>query len=618
MKVFTRSQTQVLYNYLPGALFEHDRFGVCRVTDVICEPVNSVNRAALLTAVYEVLQSWRSPDGFFPPGYPDPRTEPDAFTAGVPREIRFEPFPTVLACQRCGHIATLEALSRQSGPACCPRPGCGGSFRPVPLVQIHNCGRIEPINLRECKKHGRADLTLHLSGRIATSTWRCRACGEATIGSMRMIPCDCTWSLQATRPYERFLRNVRTNDAGVYHVQTRSFVNLEESILKRLRQDEAAGGLLLARAWGILTEPVLPVVERRAAIQAQQAQDSGIDPVLQQLFAEVGEKHPLVKAYRAQKKVLPGQQAIEEVTGYLDRYAAQASPSRRLVEHVAIQDTVTGWGLADIERQAADRGDETTRLAIQEAGHFARRLGLAQIRALFNFPMALGAIGYTRGSGYPGRATLRPFTVPDAEGRAPVYVLAAETEAILFQLDPVRVVAWLIRNRLVAAPPPAASAIAAWAWLRRHVPGLNAERWQSEWDEPAGQRVRTLLHTLSHLLMRHIEWSGFSPESIGEYLLPETLTLVLYTNRYTGFTVGGLITLFEQRLLDWLSTVYTEGATCLYDPFCLDEGGSCAGCLHRRFNCETFNRDLSRAALYGGVGPDGVPIETGYWTMTDD
>lgn len=155
----------------------------------------------------------------------------------------------------------------------------------------------------------------------------------------------------------------------------------------------------------------------------------------------------------------------------------------------------------------------------------------------------------------------------------------------------------------------------SWVWLRQQVPELGAEPWQQAWTEKATQAVRTLLHTVSHLLLRHVEWSGFDPESIGDYLLPETLSLILYSNRYTGFTIGGLITLFEQRLLHWLQAAYDEGARCLYDPFCIDEGGACAGCLHRRYNCEFFNQDLSRAVLYGGITANGWPIKSGYWRL---
>ena len=48
-RAFTRGQTQVIYRFLPGAVFEHDDYGVCRVTSVNLRETN-VNTNALFDA----------------------------------------------------------------------------------------------------------------------------------------------------------------------------------------------------------------------------------------------------------------------------------------------------------------------------------------------------------------------------------------------------------------------------------------------------------------------------------------------------------------------------------------------------------------------------------------
>lgn len=93
---------------------------------------------------------------------------------------------------------------------------------------------------------------------------------------------------------------------------------------------------------------------------------------------------------------------------------------------------------------------------------------------------------------------------------------------------------------------------------------------------------------------------------------------MLYANRHAQSKIGGLASLFEQRLGVWLEDSARAGRECVYDPFCGDEGGSCAGCLHREYNCPTFNRELSRAALFGGPAPQDTPgglgdIRLGFW-----
>jgi hypothetical protein len=118
--------------------------------------------------------------------------------------------------------------------------------------------------------------------------------------------------------------------------------------------------------------------------------------------------------------------------------------------------------------------------------------------------------------------------------------------------------------------------------------------------------------------LRRIEWSGFAPSSVGEYLLPGSLSFILYANRHAETKIGGLTTLFEQRLNTWLWDAVQSGQECIYDPICGDDGGSCAGCTHREHNCVSFNRELSRAAVYGGPTPqssslEGRQLAHGYW-----
>src|SRR5262249_47466303 len=67
---FSRGQTQVLYRFLPGAIFEHDQYGFCLITQVeLRETVT--NRDALFDAVADLLCQWN--DVSFRPGFADPR-----------------------------------------------------------------------------------------------------------------------------------------------------------------------------------------------------------------------------------------------------------------------------------------------------------------------------------------------------------------------------------------------------------------------------------------------------------------------------------------------------------------------------------------------------------------
>ena len=336
--------------------------------------------------------------------------------------------------------------------------------------------------------------------------------------------------------------------------------------------------------------------------------------------------NPTVLAWRRQQEEQAnplGEDAIRRVRTLLGPAApgANAETPRQLLEHIAVLDTLDTTSVGVVRDWLNELRDQDGADRIDQAARSAREnLGIGDLKIVGNFPIGLCAVGYTRITRDPNRSILSPFESSDANGRSPLYVVSAETEGIYLQLDPVRVVDWLVANQWTQGPAPTATE-QAWAWLYSNVSGLAQSRWHANYFDPMSVAVRTLLHTISHVLLRHVEWSGFNQNSVGEYLLPGALACVLYANRYAETRIGGLITLFEQRLGIWLDDSAQSGRECVYDPFCTDEGGTCVGCMHREYNCPQFNRELTGAVLYGGPTPPpefgsslGVrSIRRGFW-----
>ena len=97
---FTRGQTQVLYQFLPGAVFEHDKYGFSKISGVELQE-KPVNQDAVFNAVSDLLFQW--PNDTFRGGFADPRQPNNRrfYVIGTPATVRFEPFPTLLECRRC-------------------------------------------------------------------------------------------------------------------------------------------------------------------------------------------------------------------------------------------------------------------------------------------------------------------------------------------------------------------------------------------------------------------------------------------------------------------------------------------------------------------------------------
>jgi hypothetical protein len=471
------------------------------------------------------------------------------------------------------------------------------------------------------------------TGRVRSARWRCGSCGDAEVGRLRMTPCVCQYSRslgsQQANVYERGLKTLALTDSALFLPHVVPFINFNEEAERVFYHDPELLSLVLARTWRILDANIPDIIrerERRIGASTQNAEKDDIADDLARALEQVAPNNPLVLRWKQKKADLatpPGKEAINAVQTLLGLQspASNAVAPRQLIEHVAILDTLQTTSIDEAATDLASIGDSSGAANLHSASTFAfSELGIGELKIISDFPIALCAVGYTRITRDPTRSILTPFETSDAQGRVPLYVVTSETEGIYFQLDPNRVVQWLIDNRWVVAPVPI-SGPNAWAWLYSNVPGLLQNRWEPNYGEHLAVAIRTLLHTMSHVLLRHVEWSGFSQNSVGEYLIPGALAGILYANRYAETKIGGLTTLFEHQLGIWLDDSAQRGRNCVYDPFCTDEGGTCVGCLHREYNCPQFNRELSRAVLYGGPTPPpelggglGVPaIEHGFW-----
>src|SRR5207248_9024047 len=130
--------------------------------------------------------------------------------------------------------------------------------------------------------------------------------------------------------------------------------------------------------------------------------------------------------------------------------------------------TLRTTSVEDAAQDLTSIGDVLGADDLRSARDFALgELGIAELKVVSDFPIALCAVGYTRITRDPMRSVLTPFETADATGRVPLYTVSSETEGIYFQLDPSRTVTWLVENRWVQGRAPDSNE-SAWAWLYTH------------------------------------------------------------------------------------------------------------------------------------------------------
>src|SRR5690348_15610066 len=97
-----RSTTQVLYRYLPGAVFAHEDGFIAQVHHLSGRRVSDLNRKVLL----DELPEERAQSPPHQVGSPDPRSNPDEYVTYPPEEVSWDVYPLTFECKNpaCGRL----------------------------------------------------------------------------------------------------------------------------------------------------------------------------------------------------------------------------------------------------------------------------------------------------------------------------------------------------------------------------------------------------------------------------------------------------------------------------------------------------------------------------------
>jgi hypothetical protein len=242
--------------------------------------------------------------------------------------------------------------------------------------------------------------------------------------------------------------------------------------------------------------------------------------------------------------------------------------------------------LADLAPEQRDRYAEAAAAARLEAVELVER-----------FPVLTCAFGYTRGEYAAGASRLCSWRGNNDAIR--IYAQSVETEALLFRLDPISVVAWL-REQGVDVADAATSSDARIAIVEACAPpALGAPTI----DEPYGILMR-LVHSYAHRVIRRLSvFAGIDRNSLSEYLVPGHAAFFVYAAARGDFVLGGLQALFESDLDVAIEDIVGGETRCALDPGCSKHGGACVACLHvGEPSCRHFNQLLSRNVLFGPGG----------------
>jgi hypothetical protein len=320
------------------------------------------------------------------------------------------------------------------------------------------------------------------------------------------------------------MRPIVHRASASYYPQYRTLINLPGRDLARILEDPERDWLAIAAYLRLFDHgPDNRLVDLVASPQGKTAQEESI-ATLERLIQNA----PPAMKKNLQKQLETLQQGLSGLGG--DRRSqlinrakqlvtlqedALEEAGRELLEFVRPDEALQITTLAQLEQKA--RHEMPGRLPVYRVAYqdALRDTGLSDVRLIGDFPVTTVVVGYTRDDREADETIIRAFPrLRQDDPRTPLFVDTIETEALMFRLDPQRILRWLILNGLVTGTPPDDDEAAIRAWILNRMVSVDPFQ-EIPKEEPVARAVYGLVHSFSHLVLRQaVIQSGFARTSL--------------------------------------------------------------------------------------------------------
>ena len=259
-----------------------------------------------------------------------------------------------------------------------------------------------------------------------------------------------------------------------------------------------------------------------------------------------------------------------------------------------------------------------------------KKLGITNMQVSCDIEIINCTYGYTRKSVNPGntqnkncRLKLNAFDKTKDGTANLVFGARLETEGILFEIDKVKIIKWLLQNCVISEEqlPDLEDDVSVKKWFAEYVNGeaitLFGNIEESD-NMQITKYVFDLLHSMSHAFMKTAgELSGLAVNSLTEIIFVETASIFIYAQTSQGIPLGALSGMAESKYIYYLKRTYEDNRNCIFDPICTERDDSaCNACLHLpETSCSHFNQELGRKFLYTLEKTDEEKPIVGFWEM---
>ena len=505
------------------------------------------------------------------------RTRDDAQASGS-----YSLYPLEFICRKCHKIVLLNVekeLLSFSGYCV-----CGGKYEQNTVVTFcETCGSIKTLLERHhCSKHGKTNARINYQNRTSLRTWKieCIDCSMVDIFSLRCNHKDYGKEVSHADPCK--IKPLTVRDGGIVSPANIKTVDFATEI----EGTEVQNHTLLAIENGLIKKDKL-----LSLIPFPVSEDDDSLKIIEEI-------------YRIKKTAYASQ--VKDALEYISEAVEISKCVYKGLDVDSICDLIhikKDSNSISYEEYIKNADSKNFTLFSKAYESIKSRYHISGITYLNNMRLISSTYGLIYGPIKHYDVNYAPHFEPfwiDNSTKSSIYSISYpfQSEGILIELDPLKIVEWLEINRICEVNEE----------IRN-----NPSKYINKLSESSEEYVciKELIHTLSHILIKKSAlYTGLDENTYGELLFPSNYSFIIYST--STVNIGGMDYLFRYHVPNWFSDLDTDSCECVFDPSCINEGGACYNCLYLpEYVCSNFNNTLSRHSLIGG----GKVSEHGFWRI---
>ncbi len=625
-----RSTSQALYKYVPlrwiDFYFSQSRRGITAFVERWSSiPLEDINKKRLLRRVNEAVESYRLQNALLFSGGENSCTKnigsvinEETYTVLTPRVSEFDRTiaasvsPKVFFCEKCHTVQRFKRDTHYSYIFNQKCKQCGGNLIQLRDIYYCSCGWASDVLIGNCDIH--KDVPVRID--VRKHTIECSVCHRAK-AIFRACP-ECGKKLVPN--------NVL--DSAQSFVKSLSVIDLLDPKMDDFLTEEEEGAIIiLANYFGLISKSDFMKLVKYGRENQKEMKSESFDLLLAKYLQKgMPEEYAMIAA-KATCEVNdedPVSQAIQKTNTLVIDSLKICSYAEVLLEYNTVK---YGVEVLDLD-MAIIRSKELNSYVDEDSlRNKIKKRGFVSMQACDRIPFLQCSYGFTReyvDSGSAPSTNLQPVVLqgfPDeSQDKKNVYATKLKTEGVLFEIDRVKILEWLLKNNFVKEddlPTNINDEMEVKAWFINNIDLSQIQPFSllNEEENTITYYVYRLIHTISHTLIKSAaEVCGLDKNSLSEYIFPNVPAIFIYCQNSQGFNMGALFSIFEMYLEKWLDGAFLAAKECVFDPLCHEKEAACTGCIYtNEISCQHFNHDLDRNLLIGRVDKQTGKRLYGFW-----